>query len=231
MTMRTRFQDRLQQRLKEYTPDMADADDIPDGASDPVDALRAAAPRVQTSQRAMLLIDCQRRLVNVNPAAAALLDLDEDEASGMRVEACANGALTAIALRPYALLTLTHFQLPNGANVLAKTRPLYNEKNRCTGWVVELQDADDMDDIDLFGPEPANAQLPSTSASTAGNAAGSISASAARISNELQEELFKMRELITMLPQFSQHPYWRHLLMEHMERLHSDISSHVQQIT
>lgn len=154
---------------------------------------------VKRTNQALLLFDARRNLSAISPAATRLLNLSADHVKGQPVDRLINinGALSAIALRSGSIRTSTMFELTNGHVVFANTRTLVGHNHRVYGWLVALYS--DVISALVGFPIEQHTSLPSNPV--------------------LQQQIQNMRELIAMLPRFSQHRYWQSLLMEHMERL------------
>lgn len=200
--MKTLLQSRIQQHLRKQEPKPAHRSQP---ASSPSEIM--LAPAFMHSDHALMIIDMHRHLFAINPSAVQLLGLAAEANRGQSVDTLADGALQALALRPTATLATTLFDLPDGRTILAKTRPLTGRNRRFLGWIVILQD------VSRLMSETRLGCLDTPPAVTT-----------------LQSKIEALQELISMLPQFSQHQYWRHLLAEHMERITNEMATQLQQM-
>ncbi len=166
--------------------------------------------RANQQDRALLLIDGQRTINAISSAAIRLLGVPDESLQGQPLESLADGALSAVALRPNARKATTVFALPDGQQIQATTRPVFDRQQRFAGWMVELMPAEsELDELPVRAWSQQET-LPTLSA--------------------LQGQIEHMQTFITMLPSFSQHHQWRHLLIEHMEQLIANMSSQVMQL-
>lgn len=193
--MKQLFQSRLQQKLQERGEYQGKQPAYPAAAweEEPPAVLKKA-------ERALLFIDTDRTMFAVSPSAAALLDVAAETVRGKSLDTFADGALGAIALRRNATYATTTFALPDGRTLFARTRLVTGRDEQFSGWVVELEEMNTAQQTRL---DQHQAVLPDVSM--------------------LLQQIQTMQELITMLPQFSQHRSWQHLLVEHVEQLISQM--------
>jgi hypothetical protein len=48
--------------------------------------------------------------------------------------------------------------------------------------------------------------------------------------DSMQKQINALKELLTMLPQFSQHQYWRYLLVEHMQKITAEMEAELRRL-
>jgi hypothetical protein len=127
-------------------------------------------------------------------------------ARGQSIDYLAGGMLASVPLRPTALRASSEFFTADGRLLLATSRLLKSSGQQFAGWMVGLQET------------------------TEASCNGLSTAIAYPAVDLLQKQINALRELIGMLPQFSHHHYWRHLLSEHMERLTNEMEAEVQRL-
>jgi sensor histidine kinase regulating citrate/malate metabolism len=158
---------------------------------------------VQDSKaQALLLVNTNRTLEAANNTAAQLLNLSSHLVKGQSIDSLAGGILVSVPLRPTAIRATSEFWSNDGRVLLATSRLLTSNEQRFRGWMVSLQQ----------NTSPAGPANPQEAVSS------------------LQKHLSAMRELLSMLPQFSQHYYWRHLLIDHMGKLMDEMEAQLQAI-
>lgn len=200
--MKTLFQSRVQQHLEKHSLKQR-LPSVPESHRGSI----VVAPAFTQSEHALVIVDRNRCLFAANPSAVSLLGCALESSKGEPLDNVGGGILAAIALHPGAALATVIFELPDGRTLLAKTRPLTG-RNRCSlGWIVLLQD------ISRLTGEFTLSWMDTQ-----------------RVLSTLQTHVQTLQELITMMPQFSQHQYWRHLLAEHMGRITDEMTAQLQQI-
>lgn len=155
-------------------------------------------------RHALLLIDKNRTLLAASPQAADLLGVAGDQLKGKPLAKLANGALTAIALRPNAARATTIFDLPDGRTLLATIQPLDGRSDQLLGWIVTLQD--------ISVPEaravPYNRAEP--------------------VMRTLQDQVQTLQDIVTVLPDISQQQHWQQQLALHIQQLADEVSQQVE---
>lgn len=198
------FQQRLRRRLNEQTgtdtPSRTATSHLCTPATTPT---RLLPPQAQ----AMLVVSPARTVVTMNPAAAQLLGVSAEVARGVSLDTLAGGVLSAIALHPEALNTTTLFPCGAGRLLVATARLLHDRNQHMRGWVVVLEQEETFLGTDR--PRTSNAQP---------------------VLDTLQHQIRTLKELIAMMPKFSHHPYWRELLIKHMEQVTSTIGTQLQDL-
>ena len=157
---------------------------------------------------ALMLVDANWRLFAISPSAAQLLNIPADSVRGQAVYQVAGGILEPIALRPNAIMTTTVFEVGD-KTIFTNTRTLFDRNKQFLGWVVSLHE-----DLCEALSEFRNHHNVTTP-----------------VISTLQYQIQNMQELIAMLPKFSHHRYWHYLLMQHIERLTSEMARQVQRLT
>lgn len=153
----------------------------------------------------MILVNSNNVIISINNSAAHLIDVFADVMKGQPVEQLGS-ALAAIAKHPTKPGSSNLMQLPNGRTVLATTRNVVGRNNKKLGRVVSLQEINvEMNELRAQAAE-------SSSVGT------------------LQSKIQNMQELVAMIPQFSNNKYWQNLLVEHMQRIISEMTSEVSQL-
>jgi hypothetical protein len=152
--------------------------------------------------QALLLVNTNRTLEAANNTAAQLLNVPSHLARGQSIDSLAGGILMSVPLRPTAIRATSEFWSNDGHVLLATSRLLTCSGQQFRGWMVSLQQ-----NTTPTGP-----------------------ASPREAVHLLQKHLSAMRELLAMLPQFSQHYYWRQLLVDHMGKLMDEMEIQLQSI-
>jgi hypothetical protein len=155
--------------------------------------------------QALLLVDTNRTLATANRAATDLLNLSPGAAPvrGQLIDSLANGMLASVPLRPTALRASSEFLAADGRILLATSRLLKSERQHFKGWLVTLQETSANEQAGI---------MPHTSI------------------DSMQTQINALNELITMLPQFSQHQYWRYLLVEHMQKITKELEAELRHL-
>jgi hypothetical protein len=153
-------------------------------------------------RQALLLVNTNRTLEAANSMAAHLLDVSPNRARGQSIDSLAGGILMSVPLRPTAIRATSEFWSNDGHVLLATSRLLTSSGQHFRGWMVSLQQ----------------------------NGAPTKPATPREAVGSLQKQLSAMRELLSMLPQFSQHYYWRQLLVDHMGKLMDEMELQLQAI-
>ncbi len=160
------------------------------------------------STTALILVGTHNRLLAVNSAAAHLIGADAAALKGQDVRTLGK-ALSSVATTPTAPGASHLLELPNGRTVLVSVGTVVGRNQQVMGRAMTLQE------ISAHINE-----LTDTSHTAAG----------AQDMRTLQQQIQSMQELIDMLPRFSHHKYWQNLLVEHMQRLINQMTSHVQEL-
>ncbi len=156
----------------------------------------------------MILVGMNNKIVSVNAAAAHLIGTTVEALKGQSV-ATLGHALSMIAMQPTKPGASNLLQIANGRTVLANTRTVVGQQNKPLGRAVTLQDISSaVNDLQTQKQEDV---LP-----TVGN---------------LQKQIQNMRDLIEMVPRFSNNKYWQDLLVEHMQKLVTDMTNQVNQLS
>lgn len=175
-----------------------------------VPASRSTTPTGSLNQSdnvAIILVGTNDRLLSISPAAADLVGLSPDKAKGQHLSVLGE-SLAAVAKQPTRPGASNFLQLDNGNTVLANTRTVVGRNNQPMGWAVTLQDISSaVHEFRSRHPKPAPAI------------------------GDLQDKMKSMQELIDMLPRFSHHKYWQNLLVEHMQRLMTEMNSQINEMT
>lgn len=161
-----------------------------------------------SSETPMILIGMNNKIVSVNAAAAHLIGTTVEALKGQSV-ATLGQALAAVAMQPTKPGASTLLQIANGRTVLANTRTVVGQHNKPLGRAVTLQDISSA--VNDLHSQKKEEVLP-----TVGN---------------LQKQIQNMRDLIEMVPRFSNNKYWQDLLVEHMQKLVADMTSQVNQLS
>jgi transcriptional regulator with PAS, ATPase and Fis domain len=167
-----------------------------------------------TSQGATLFVDRSARIQGISQAAAELLHLDEDYPSGQSLNAFAGGLLSVLTLHYDRPAPATLLTLDDGRTLLVTTRCVRGRNEQLRGWMLTLQDISTA--MQQVGAQPAAEAQASTPPADS-------------TCDELQQKVQSMRELVALLPNFSQRQDWRELLIDHMQQLLEEMSSTLRQ--
>lgn len=170
-----------------------------------------------TSQAATLFVDRGICIQGISQKARDLLHLDEDYPNGQPLHSFAGGLLATLTLHDDRPAPTTLVTFGDGRTLLVKTRCVRGHNEQLRGWMLTLQDVSSV--VQQFQEPQPTAEKPE--AQTAQPAACAC--------EELRQQVQSMRELVAMLPSFSQRQDWRELLVGHMQQLLDEMSSTLNQ--
>ncbi len=170
-------------------------------------SLSVLHPKPSDDIQALLLVHTNRTLAVANHAATKLLNLPTrtDRMRGQLMDDIADGMLASVPLRPTALRASSEFLTADGRILLATSRLLQSDHQQFKGWMVALQD-------------------------TSGQQHSGLNMAPCPGIESIQQQVNALQELIALLPQFSQHHYWQHLLVEHMQKLTEEMAITLQHL-
>jgi hypothetical protein len=169
-----------------------------------------------TSQAATLFVDRSTCIQGISQAAAELLHLDENCPGGQPLHSFADGLLSVLTLHHDRPAPATLVTLEDGRTLEVNTRCVRGRNEQLRGWMLTLHDVGGA--VQQPQQQPA-AEEPEAQATRP----------AACACEELRQQVQSMRELVAMLPSFSQRQDWRELLVGHMQQLLDDMSSKLDQ--